>query len=413
MKRIQFAKIFVCAALLVAFALQMSGCAAFAPNTNAAQATDLTKDVKAQAVSGREADAAFSEASAQFAVKLLQNAYTDGENIMLSPLSVLTALAMTANGADGQTLAQMEAVFGLPMQELNAYLTTASKTAGDELCAANSIWIRDGFPVQPDFLQTNANYFGAGVYSAPFNEETIAAINAWVSENTKGRIDKILDSFAPNAAMCLLNALSFDATWQTPYTLEQITDGTFHAPDGAQAAQMMHSDDGLYLEDESAIGFMKQYEGGKYSFVALLPNEDISMQDYIASLRGEDLLALIASAQHATMTTQMPKFTTDSDLALKDVLVAMGIKDAFSDADADFSRMNKALYIDNVIHKTWFALDEVGTKAGAATAVIMYGRGMIIEEEWKEIILDRPFVCAVLDNQSNTFVFLGVVNSVE
>ena len=156
-----------------------------------------------------------------FSLRLFQNCLQDGENTLVSPLSVLSALGMTANGADGNTLAQMEETFGLTAEEMNRYLYayTRDLPQGEKykLSPANAIWFQDreGLFFEEDFLQTNADWYDAGLYRAPFDDSTLKEINEWVETKTDGMVKDILDKISGDAIMYLVNALAFDAEWET------------------------------------------------------------------------------------------------------------------------------------------------------------------------------------------------------
>ena len=179
------------------------------PRVNTGDAAELT-DVS---------DAAVTD----FAIRLFKESMEDGENTLISPLSVLVALSMTANGADNETLSQMEAVLGMPIDQLNTWISTYMANLPEEekykLSLANSIWFKDdpSFVVNEEFLQTNADYYGAGIYKAPFDDSTLKEINTWVEDNTDGMIKDILDQIPEDAVMYLVNALAFDAEWQNIY----------------------------------------------------------------------------------------------------------------------------------------------------------------------------------------------------
>ena len=252
------------------------------------QAVNLMAGVQAKDAEERASDAAFSQASANFAVGLLQGSADGTDNCVLSPYSAMVALAMTANGAQGETLAQMEAVLGLPIGTLNEYLHGCDM--GSEVTAANAMWFRDtpDLVVKDAFLQANADYYGADAYRAPFDGQTVSEINDWVKTHTAGRIPSMFNNMSPEIVLVLINALTFDAQWQEKYTESNAKDGEFNAADGTvQQATYLHSEESTYLDDGMATGFLKPYEGGRYSYLALLPNEDITMEEYLASLTGE------------------------------------------------------------------------------------------------------------------------------
>ncbi len=387
-----------------------------------AAAADLMEGVNGQAVTGKAADDAFISSSANFALELFKKTVTNGENSLISPLSVMLALAMTANGANAQTKTEMEAVLGagLSVEDLNEYLYTYIKNLPTDekykVAIANSIWIKDdgSLEVNPDFLQTNADYYDAAAYKAPFDDQTLADINGWVKNNTDGMIDKILDKIDPDMVMYLINAVLFDAEWQAQYDTGDITDSTFNAYDGAKEnAKMMSSTEYSYIEDSMAKGFVKNYAGGKYNFAALLPNDGVSIDDYVASLTGEGLVSTLKNTQESSVQAQMPKFTYEYKIKMNDALAALGMPTAFT-GSADFSKMGTSpvgnLFIGEVVHKTYIEVTEIGTRAGAVTEVGMKLTSMPMFDH--TITLDRPFVYVIVDNATNLPIFIGTVLSV-
>ena len=349
-----------------------------------------------------------------------------GENTLVSPLSVMSALAMTANGAAGETLSQMETMLGgaLSIDQLNEYLHTYVENLPSEEKAAfhlaNSIWVDEPeITVTEDFLQKNADYYGASVFSERVDgNETRDRINAWVEENTHGMIKNILNEVPEAAVMFLVNALAFEAEWAVPFERYAIREEKFTAASGeCQLVDMMRSEENIYLEDKNTTGFVKRYEGG-YSFVALLPDEDLSIEEYVAGLTGEKLEKLLNNPTYTDVNIKMPKFEYEYDIAMNDILKKMGMTDAFDAMSADFSAMGESergnIFVSHVIHKTFITVDNLGTKAGAATVVQMDAEGAIINpKEPKTVYLDRPFVYMIVDNETNLPIFIGAVTSIE
>lgn len=357
------------------------------------------------------------QAIGDFSVRLFQHSLsqTPKENTLISPISVLLALSMTANGAEAETLAQMEAVFGLPLAQLNEYLRAyvGQLPQGDKykLHIANSIWLRNdpALAVQQEFLQTNTNFYQDQVYQAPFTQDTVIDINNWVKRHTDGLIEQIIEEITPDNMLYLINALTFDAEWETAYVEYQIRPGLFTTEDGQeQQADFMHSDESLYLENADCRGFIKYYQKQKYAFVALLPNEGLTVADLTARLDGEKLHNLLANALQTTVYAALPKFSAEYSCNMVDLLQQMGITDAFDPVLADFSGIaNLPLYINQVLHKTYIAVTEQGTKAGAAT-VAHLETGASPEEPIK-ITLDRPFIYLLIDCQTQQPLFIGTV----
>ena len=404
--------------LVLAMTLGLTACSQVSAN-------DLMKDVPAKAVDVLPDMDAGAAAAADFGVRLFKTSMEEGENTLISPLSVLYALAMTANGADGETLAQMEQVLGMDCNNLNsymlAYLDLLPETKDYKMSLANSIWFKDdpNFAIEQSFLQTNADYYGAGAYKAAFDEGTRNDINNWVKEHTDGMIPEIIDEIPDEAIMYLVNALAFDAKWADEYEEHQIREGRFTMEDGTrQDVDMMHSEEYTYLEDDLATGFIKYYKDRKYAFVAMLPNEGVSVSQYVDSLTGEHLRELLNNPLDITVFASIPKFETEYDIEMSEVLQEMGMTDAFDWQVADFSRLGTYnvdgmnICIKRVLHKTFISVSEQGTRAGAATAVEMVAEGAMEIVEFKEVVLDRPFVYMLIDCETNLPFFIGTMMNV-
>ena len=410
--------------LCLALALFLAGCGSRACG-NKVLAEDLMADMRAdvQPVSVEANDGEVEAlAVTEFSVRLFQESREEGENTLVSPLSVLCALAMTANGARGETMAQMETLFGMPISELNEYLYVYTQALPEgktyQLNLANSLWIRDDgrIQVEEDFLRTNATWYDAGVYQAPFDNSTVKDINAWVSENTDGMIDHVLDRVPEETVLYLINALCFEAQWKNIYYEHQVRDGVFTTEEGdARDVELMYSNEYQYLEDDKAAGFMKFYDDEAYAFVALLPNEGVRLRDYIASLTGENLRTMLSNVQDTKVETAIPKFQSEYTVEMKEILQTLGMTDAFDPEQADLSGIGETstglLYINQVLHKTYIAMDEQGTKAGAAT-VVATGEGAAPPTEVKTVYLDRPFLYLIVDREAGLPVFMGTVTDI-
>ena len=398
--------------LLCAMAVNATGCA------TVIQADDLMDGITPQEVKIPTDFGDHNADATDFALRLFRAA-NSGDNTLISPLSVLCALAMTANGADGQTRAQMEEVLGMTVEDLNfylyGYLNSLSQDQKNKLALANSIWFTDNeaFRVNRDFLQANADYYGADIYKTPFDKQTLKDINNWVNDKTDGMIPKALDQIPPAAIMYLINALVFDAEWATTYEKHQVKDGIFTKADGTQQqAEMMYGTERKYLRDENATGFIKYYSGHKYAFVALLPDEGISVTEYINSLDGAALNALLSNAENATVETAIPKFEVEYGTELSAVLKQMGMTDAFDPMNADLSGIGDSaenLFISSVIHKTHIQVGEEGTKAGAVTVVEIKANSIAPPSEIKQVYLDRPFVYMLIDCETQVPFFIGTM----
>lgn len=363
---------------------------------------------------------AYGETLADFAVRMLQSTDASDQNTLLSPLSVMYALAMTANGAAGETRSQMEQTLGLKVDTLNEFLATYRTWLPQEekckLHIANSIWYNDQSEFVPldGFLQANADYYAASLYKAPFDEKTCDDINDWVKKETDGMISDILDEIPEDIVMYLVNALAFSAQWSEIYEETQIKESTFTTEDGTQrTVTMMHSTESSYIADENATGFLKYYAGGEYAFAALLPNEGVSIESYIATLNGDAMHEMLSTPQTCPVIVTLPQFETQYSTELSSVLEQMGMPLAFDRKNADFSRMGTAdgnLYVNRVLHETNLAITPKGTVAGAATVVEMICESVDFIEELYEIVnLDRPFVYMLIDCKTHTPFFIGTM----
>ncbi len=396
------------------------------PPTYSGIETDrLTAKIKANSVAGKNADEAFITAQTDFAVRLFQSALKNGENSLVSPLSVMLALAMSANGANAETLEEMERVLGgIEIAELNEYLAQyakkLAKSEKSELEFANSVWIRDNFAklVEEAFLQKCVDNYGADVFTAPFDQGTADKINAWVGEKTHGMVDRLIEQISDNASLFVINALFFEAEWQNKYKTNEIGSGSFNAINGKKRrVTMMNSAESRYLEDENAVGFIKPYSDERFAFAALLPNEGVNVFDYIESLSGERLSGILNGAEYTQVIAAMPKFSFENNIKLKDALKAMGMELAFDNINADFSNLIGAGYVDGntyigeVHHGAKIEVTEQGTRAGAATAVEFLTDGAAFSE--RVITLDRPFVFMLIDTETNIPLFIGALTDID
>ena len=417
MKKMKKSLAIISLVLFCALTLNLSGCVS-------AGAVDLMKGIEPGEMIALAPDTELcNDAASDFAVRLFKNCYAD-DNTLVSPLSVFSALAITANGADGETLNQIEEVLGLSSDELNVYLYAYLKNLPQgekyKLSLANSIWFTDDerFTVNESFLQTNATYYGADMYKAPLNRSTLGEINSWVKEKTDGMIPKILNEIPDSAIMYIINALAFEAEWTDIYEHQQVRNGEFTKEDGTtQNAKFMYSTEAVYLEDENATGFIKYYKGHKYAFVAMLPDEDVSLSEYISSLDGKTIRDMLQNPQHySTVHTAIPKFETEYDVEMSDILSSMGMSDAFDTEKADFSNLGTSsagnIFISLVLHKTYISVGEKGTKAGAVTVIETTDGASAIVGEPKYVYLDRPFVYMLIDCENNLPFFIGAMTDI-
>ena len=386
---------------------------------------NLMSDISPKSVEKSDDLAEGNKAYYDFAVSLFKENQANGDNVLISPLSVLCALSMTANGAKNDTLNEFEKAFGLSATDLSKYLYSyiGSLEQGEKFSfnLANSLWITndEAFKVNNDFLQINADYHNPQMYSVNFNEEsTVKDMNKWVKENTDGMIPTIIDEPLPaDTLMCLINALAFEAEWADVYEEHTVREGKFYPYDlVVQNVDFMYSEEYKYLCDENSTGFMKYYAGSKYAFVAVLPNEATPLDEYIKNLTGDKISKLLNNAKNERVLTSLPKFEYDYSADITEMLMNMGIKTAFDSDTADLTGMGTwdkgNICVSKVLHKTYISVAEKGTKAGAVTAVITNG-STAMPEKPHEVYLDRPFLYMIIDCENNIPFFIGTVTSLE
>lgn len=361
------------------------------------------------------------DATGDFAFELLKNCDESGENILISPISVVLALGMTANGGTGETLEEMEKLLGgegADIESLNAfYKEYMEKLQGNDkikVSIANSVWINKDVVnnVKDAFMSTLNNCYDAKAYNESFNNDVVEKVNTWVKENTDGMIEKLLDQLEGSEVMILINAICFDGEWQKIYYENQVRETVFTNSSGDEVdVEGMYSDEDWYIEDENTTGVIKDYKGG-YRFVALLPNEDVSIDDYVASLTYDKYKGLMNGKKEAIVQTMLPKFQYDYSKAMKEVLKDMGMPKAFEAGKAEFTNITDddiSINIGSVIHKTYIEVGEKGTRAAAVTAVVMDSCESFEEKEIKSVTLDRAFVYMIIDEETEMPLFMGVV----
>ncbi|MBQ7264782.1 MAG: hypothetical protein IJS61_01640 [Firmicutes bacterium] len=350
-----------------------------------------------------------------------------GENVLISPDSVASAFGMLSNGAEGQTLKEIEDVIagGLNRNKLNDLLyslnTRMSQSKDAHFHFANSLWARNDGRAEfaPRFVEVAQKYYSAGVFTEPFDASTVEKVNGWVSENTNGMIKKIIKEFNGNQVMCLINALSFEGEWAVEYSEDDIKeDGEFTNVKGEkEETPMLYSTENGCFKLNGGVGFKKSYKGGEFSYVAILPPENMGADEYALSIKGSDFIDALSKLDYdPDVYVKIPEYKYDFDTEMSDTLQALGMTSAFNGGDFTslVTENSQSVEISSVIHKTHIEVDRKGTKAAAATAITM--ETSAIAPEYRNevyIYLDRPFFYAIVDNKTNIPVFVGTVNSVK
>lgn len=411
----------VCLSLM----LMLSGCTTIA---RTAKAADLMGNIQAaERPAPGTLPEKFRTSIHHFSAELLKASADNTGNILVSPASAYLALAMTLNGADGDTKTAMLKVLadqGLTVDQVNQSCRdwtellkqTNSKTT---LTIANSVWYGQDFKPYKPFLQANADYYSADARQLDFqNENTPDVINDWVKKATQGKIDTMVQSIDPTVAMYLLNAVYFKSDWQTPFEKNATHPQSFNTPNGPVEASFMHKNDPMpYFEAENAAGIALPYDDGHFAFFAVLPDGQITPRDWLANQDQSVLYKTIseALAQKSMTTVQLalPKFEARYEDDFVNELTRMGMAIAFDRNYADFSQMNeqhkKDLFISKVLQKTFIRVDEKGTEAAAATSVEMKTQGAPVSG--KKLTMDRPFLYGIMDTQTGLPLFVGIMEN--
>ncbi|NIN70964.1 MAG: serpin family protein, partial [Gemmatimonadetes bacterium] len=320
-----------------------------------------------------------------FGLKLFREIHAQeepGSNLFVSPLSVAMALAMTYNGADGATQLAMQETLelqGLTIDEVNqSYRSLIDLLDGLDpsvaFLLANSIWPREGFTVEPDFLAVNQEYYEAEVSVLDFSDPNAApTINDWVFDKTNGKIESIVpDPIPGNVVMYLINAIYFKGDWTLQFDPELTADGPFTLSDGSQKqVPMMAYPDVIevgYFWDGEVQAVDLTYGGKAYSMTIVLPAAGGEIGALVESLDAARWAAIIDGLAVREIDVRMPKFELEYEITLNDVLIALGMGVAFGPG-ADFSKIAPGIWIGEVKHKSFVEVNEEGTEAAAVTSV--------------------------------------------
>lgn len=398
-----------------------------------------------------------------FSSSLFKKSYLDEKqegSLLISPLSVYYALAMLSNGADEMTRCQLldtlaygestgaiacgtsttgeGDIYDEIQENLNTYLrgylnlTSISEKETQAIIKdmkefykgvnptlmkiANSIWIKNdpALKVEEDFLKINSSNYDAGIQTINFDSKAAKTISKWIEDHTGGTIKDMIKKVPDEAIMYLVNALSFEGDWISPFEDYQIQPGDFYGLNETKEVDFMTQQESTYLEGDNCTGFVKPYIGGEYAFVGILPNEGISIEEFIEGMSSDELKNLMSTPIYHDVIVTIPKFETESSMSLKETLDAMGIKAAFDSKEARFNKLGTYedgnIYVGDVMHNTYISVHEKGTKAGAATVVEMLAESAAMDvEPPKYVTLNRPFFYMLMDINENIPVFMGVI----
>ena len=370
------------------------------------------------------------DGNSAFAFDIYQALREEGGNLFYSPYSISLALAMTYAGARGETAQQMADTlhFILSQDRLHPAFNSLDIELGQRgegakgkdgegfrLNIVNAIWGQEDYDFLAEFLDVLAENYGAGLRILDFAnapEESRITINNWVSDQTEGRIEDLIPQGLIDTwtRLVLTNAIYFNAAWQHPFNEDMTEDGPFYLLGGGEVTvPMMRQTEWFgYAEGDGYQAVELPYDGRELSMVILLPR-DGQFEAFEGSLDAQQVDGIVRGLEHKQVALTMPKFEFESDFFLGETLAAMGMPDAFVWPIADFSGMtgNHDLFIGDVVHKAFVSVDEAGTEAAAATAVVMPTAGP--PEEPVEVTVNRPFVFLIHDIQTGAILFVGRV----
>lgn len=412
MKRVSMKRIAAVILNVVLFSLTLASCTGFGTVTG-------KKDYDISKVDG-----SIVNANSKFAFDVFRalNGEDSEKSIFISPLSISTALTMTYNGAETTTKKAMEDVLGFSgierdvvnesFRNLLNYLDNVDKKV--ELNIANSIWIREGEEIKEDFLSNNQFNFSAEIDTLDFSKDSaIETINGWISDATKGKIEKMLQPpISPDVVMYLINAIYFKGQWSRQFDSENTFDKTFKAFDGEEQTVKMMSRNGKveYTEGEDYKAVRLPYGSGKTSMYCILPNESININEFIENMGTEKWRDMCENmVEIDDVVLQIPRFKMEYGIKeLNDCLKSLGMEEAF-DIQADFSGMREGLFISKVLHKAVIEVNEEGSEAAAVTVVV---KDESAAAEPITFIADRPFMFIIADDTTGTILFMGKLLSV-
>lgn len=361
----------------------------------------------------------------QFAFNLFQQTLktNNQDNLLISPTSVSLALSLLYNGASGETQQQMSkalALQELDLTEVNkAYqnlLTILQAQTDINLSIANSIWLREGFAIKPSFLENNQQYYQTQVTELDFGQpEAKNIINNWVKESTQGKIDNMIDSIKREDVLFLINAIYFQGKWQSQFNSDLTKTQPFNSANGETINYPLMTQSGnfaYYQTDDFQLINLPYGESGGISMYVLLPQEKISLDTVLTQVNSQTWQEWQNKLEKTQGLIALPKFSLEYDIELNNILTDLGMKNAFTD-QADFSNLTESkVKVSQVKHKTFIDVNEEGTEASAATSIGVSITSLPINQPF-QMIVNRPFLYIIQDNQTDTILFMGTVNNLQ
>ncbi len=405
--------------ILMAGLFVLGGCTApiTAPNPNAGE---YRAALKMQSIT--PLDERFVSAVNGLGFETAKRLMTNEDNLALSPASIELALCMTRTGAAGDTAGEMAQVLGLngfsdsEITDACRSLMWRANTGGME--AANAIWLSDDYTFSEKFINSCTNDFFADAFPLKI-PGAMDAVNVWAEEKTHGRIRQIVTEELPDTTRIVLaNALYYLGEWELPFEANNTYDEKFAAPSGSVMTAFMHSTWSVpYYENSDfsmiTLNFKSEDGEGQYAMAFLLPAEGKDVSGLLNTLDSDAFSAALSGAQQQEVWIRLPKFEFAHFTKLKDTLAAMGMGKALNPGAADFSAMTdeaNEIYIDDVLHKCYIRVDELGAEAAAVTEVFAETGAALMAQEPAKFYADKPFVFAIYSQEDGTIAFIGAVN---
>ncbi|TFI54534.1 serpin family protein [Mastigocladus laminosus UU774] len=366
-------------------------------------------------------DTKLINANTKFGFKLFEEVLKqdNNKNVFISPASIAIALDMTYNGASGSTqqaMAKALELQGLNIQEINSSNAALKQLLENpepqiQLTIANSLWANQEVSFKPEFLKTIQNYYQAKITNLNFQDSgSVETINNWVNESTRGKIDKIVERIEPNQVLFLLNAIYFKGRWTNEFDKKQTVQQPFYLTPGNRKQHPMMSQKGRYKyyenEQFQAVG-LPYGKDGKISFYIFLPKQNLTLKSFYQNLNTDNWEKWMSQFNQKEGFIRLPRFKMDYEVKLNNALQALGMGEAFTNK-ADFSQMGEDFTISEVKHKTFVEVNEEGTEAAATTSVGIVATSSSVSEPFR-MIVDRPFFCAMRDNQTGSILFMGSI----
>ncbi len=406
-------QIFILAALMIVVLFCMFGC-------------NVKKDVEKKAEKKAEKKdkiekivAEHREENMKLSVELLKGSNVAYDNTVISPLAVQMAMGFAINGAKGVTQSAIIDKVGMETSVLNNYLKTyieeAPKDVRGNINFVNAIWlnsINTGLDLNSSYKDKVIEYLNAEIKQEPFSAGCEKVINGWVAETTDGMVNKVVNKVDLTNWFYTINIATFDMDWETTYNVNDIEKKTFNnAKKTTSDVEMMSSIESLYIEDNGATGFIKNYYIPRYKFIAILPDEKANLEEYVNNLDYRKLIKLLESAENVNVKASIPSFVTYKTVDISKTLVNIGLSSIFK-SDADFSGMLK----EGMATKLWKMYHTskitVGKKSseGVITSNVSNNKKKDVSYD-KEVVLDRPFLYMIFDSEESIPIFIGTMNN--